>query len=366
MPRAASKARKGKGKGQSGQPTQRACFNCGQVGDMKRDCRNPPARGGGKGGKVSGKGGKGGGKGDRQQIQCGKCGKFGHRAAECRGGAPAGKGGKGGGRGGQTSTTATTTRSTFSGVCWKCGTPGHRAADRRRVLALDGETVEAPVQTIVPMDPWLLNIDGLEVDAVGGAGSRAMLLEDSGAYAHVCPMDFAKHVPLEEKQGTAVAMAADGRGMEMYGQKEVGLALGGGRPARVVFQVINMRRPILSVAALRSHGVEVHFTASGAYLVRGDLAPGAVVQGPRPCSTPAVLSQVGHAPIVNAVVARLAEAVRMGFCPVIWASLPCTPWSQCSGSRSTRRSARPRWSTSRRNDARAWAWCGSWLERCNN
>ena len=93
-----------------------------------------------------------------------------------------------------------------------------------------------------------------------------MLLVDSGAYAHVCPTDFAKHVPLEENPGATVAMAADGRGMEMYGKKEVGLALEDGRPARVVFQAMNVRRPILSVAALRSHGIEVHFTASGAYV----------------------------------------------------------------------------------------------------
>ena len=196
------------------------------------------------------KGGKGGGKGDRQQVQCGKCGKMGHRAAECRG--AAGKGGKGGGRGGQTTAT---TRATFTGVCWKCGTLGHRAADCRRVLAVDGEKEEAPVQSIAPMNPWLLNIDSLEVTSVGGAGSHVMLLVDSGAYAHVCPTDFAKHVPLEENRGTAMAMAADGRGMEMYGQKEVGLVLGDGRPARVVFQVMNVRRPILSGLLFEATGL---------------------------------------------------------------------------------------------------------------
>ena len=364
-------ALKGKGKGKGGQPTQRACFKCGQLGHMKRDCRNPPAQGGGKGGKNSGKGGKGGGEEDRQQVLCRKCGKVGHRAAECRGGA--GKGGKGGGRGGQT--TATTMRSTFTGVCWKCSTPGHRAADCRRVLALDAEIEEAPVQTIAAMNPWLLNIDDMEVDAVGESGSRAMLLVDSGAYAHVCPTDFARHVPVEESQGTTIAMAADGRGMEMYGKKEVGLMLEDGRPARVVFQVMNMRRPILSVAALRSHGIEVHFTASGAYLARDgyhcpltergnlyylpvELARDPTVQVIAPeltgpwlllewcCEANSRLARwfkdQGHAAlrlclhrwgirrtdIVNTVVVRVAEAARMGFRPMIWASLPCTPWSQ--------------------------------------
>jgi hypothetical protein len=250
-------ALKGKGKGKqpiSATQQQRTCFNCGRVGHVKADCRSPTAPG--KGGRGGGKGGKG-----EQMQKCGKCGRAGHRAADCRSG---GKGSKGGGKSAQSGAA----KAQFTGICFKCGTPGHRASDCRRVLALQGEgcSEEAPVTSIAKMEPWLLSVDDQEVDEVA---SQALLLVDSGAYAHVCPPEFAAGTPLVKTQGTETAMAADGRGMKMYGQKEVRLTLDDGRPARVVFQVMNVRRPILSVAELRSHGIEVHFTKTSAYLARG-------------------------------------------------------------------------------------------------
>lgn len=223
------------------------------------------------------------------------------------------------------------------------------------------------------IEPWVLNIEDekpvLEVNT-----EMHMLLVDSGAYAHVCPASFAAYAPTEQLQGLSTAMAADGRSLPVLGQKTVDMRLPTGQPVRVRFQVMNVRRPILSVRALRDHGVSVHFTKTGSYLAKEDQKCSLVesgnlfylpvqlgagqstlqemnaVEGPWLllewcCEKTSRLSswftQNGHAAIrlglpewdlrdpdrVSLVVARAVAASRMGFRIMVWASLPCTPWT---------------------------------------
>ena len=133
--------------------------------------------------------------------------------------------------------------------------------DCRKVLVIEGEEDQLP-GTITPMEPWLLNIDQDE------HLPQEMLLVDSGAYTHVCPPTFAGQSPIVQGRGAMAALAADGRGLLVQGEKRVEFFLQDGQPIEVAFKVMNVKKPILSVSRLHEHGVDVHFTETGAYLER--------------------------------------------------------------------------------------------------
>ena len=274
-------------------------------------------------------------------------------------GRPGGKGaGKGGGAGAP--------KAKFQGSCWKCETQGHRAMDCRKVLVIEGEEDQLP-DVITPMEPWLLNIDQDEQP------SQEMLLIDSGAYAHVCPPTFAGHSPIVQGRGAMAAMAADGRGLQVQGEKRVEFFFQNGQPIEVAFKVMSVKKPILSVSGLHEHGVE-EVTEKGAYLERqgkrctlqevGNLfylpvrlreeGVTAVMMKDKMgpwlligwcCEDDSKMAgwflRAGHAALrlgrpqcdlrdpghVALAVAKMIEAARRGFEIIIWASLPCRPWS---------------------------------------
>ena len=133
--------------------------------------------------------------------------------------------------------------------------------DCRKVLVIEGEEDQLP-GVITPMEPWLLNIDQDE------QLSQEMILIDTGAYTHVCPPTFAGHSPIAQGRGAMAAMAADGRGLQVQGEKRVEFFLQNGQPIEVAFEVMNVKKPILSVSRFHEHGVGDHFTETGAYLER--------------------------------------------------------------------------------------------------
>ena len=169
-------------------------------------------------------------------------------------------------------------------------------------------------------------------------------------------------------------MAADGRGLLLQGEKWAEFFLEDGQPIEVTFKVMDVKKPMMSVSGLHKHGVDVHFTETGAYLERrGKRCPlhevGNLFYLPvrlRGEGVTAVMSKdkagpwlliewcceddskmagwflrAGHPAMrlgrpqwdlrdsghVALVVAKVIEAARRGLKIIIWALLPCRPWS---------------------------------------
>eukprot|EP00972_Heterocapsa_arctica_P039519 5820991-Heterocapsa_arctica.AAC.1 len=81
-----------------------------------------------------------------------------------------------------------------------------------------------------------------------------MVLIDSGAFAHVCPLSFAPASPLQLVRESQPALSADGRPLRKWGKRNVVLELDDGETLRATFLVMNVSKVILSVAELRRDG----------------------------------------------------------------------------------------------------------------
>ena len=97
--------------------------------------------------------------------------------------------------------------------------------------------------------------------SIEGATSR-ILLVDSGSFAHVCPDDFANHIPLQSPPSDVQARCADGRELVCLGSRKVPVILWGGQRADFNFLVMNIAKPLLSVSQLEDAGYHVHFGGS--------------------------------------------------------------------------------------------------------
>jgi hypothetical protein len=239
--------------------------------DMMKGQKGGKGNGKGKG-QGKGRGGKGSGKG-KGRGPCHTCGRMGHLAGECwqtpgqQSGKGLGKGqlsagGKGAGKGKQSTWQTSSGKANGKGgrVCFKCGQPGHVANQCRRVNEIaDGEVdwplvqptgVEYPPSVVrgsanvVDNDAWLLPITEIvselpEAMVIEGCGDSVLLLVDSGAFAHVCPRNFAPNSPLlASSMPHVVATAADGKALVHHGEKKVPVSMWGTRPALITFQVL--------------------------------------------------------------------------------------------------------------------------------
>ena len=95
--------------------------------------------------------------------------------------------------------------------------------------------------------------------SIEGATSR-LLLVDSGRFAHVCPEDFANHIPLRSPPSDVQARCANGR--ELVSSRKVPVIPWGGQRADLKFLVMNIAKPLLSVSQLEGAGYHVHFGGS--------------------------------------------------------------------------------------------------------
>ena len=80
-----------------------------------------------------------------------------------------------------------------------------------------------------------------------------LLLVDSGSYLHVCPPTFMPNVPMRPSD-RKIAITAGGQRLEHYGKKAVTCATWGGFPLKIEFEVMSVKRPILSVGQMSRHG----------------------------------------------------------------------------------------------------------------
>eukprot|EP00972_Heterocapsa_arctica_P019747 2911839-Heterocapsa_arctica.AAC.1 len=63
-----------------------------------------------------------------------------------------------------------------------------------------------------------------------------MVLIDSGAFTHVCPLSFAPASPLQRVRGLQPALSADGRPLRKWGKRSIVLELDDGEKLRATFQ----------------------------------------------------------------------------------------------------------------------------------
>eukprot|EP00972_Heterocapsa_arctica_P002632 386557-Heterocapsa_arctica.AAC.1 len=100
----------------------------------------------------------------------------------------------------------------------------------------------------------------------GVQNDETMIMVDSGSFAHVCPKDFAKQFLLTPTKEKFSALTVDGRPIVNYGEGRVEFLLRSGQRVKVMFRVMQVRRPILSVARLKENGADTHFAHSGIYI----------------------------------------------------------------------------------------------------
>ena len=239
-------------------------------------------------------------------------------------------GGKGGGRGdgsaGQQQAQQQAPR-VFQGYCNLCGRWGHRQREcRAAVLSLgtlaDPPTIDVeqlgasavsvapsasavtsppvrfpPITTSPSTAPTATTLSGppiaasttrrlmvvatlasVEGEQLGAVGEICYVMVDSGAYDHVCPMQFAMHFGTEESSSLG-AVGADGTPLMHYGVRRVWAMLENGREVEIRFQVMGVARPILSVSRLATHGYIAHFHPEQSVLSCGEEQLGMVSCG---------------------------------------------------------------------------------------
>ena len=88
------------------------------------------------------------------------------------------------------------------------------------------------------------------------------LMIDSGCFGHVCPPWFAPHFPMVSSTNVD-AVAANNVALKHYGQKVVyGHVMTNSRKRiliQITFDVMNVRKPLLSTSALKHRGVTIIF-----------------------------------------------------------------------------------------------------------
>ena len=110
---------------------------------------------------------------------------------------------------------------------------------------------------------WILTLTkDVMIGGIHNPGKMIDLIGDSGAESTVCgPNDFPEFPMLRD--GPEVRLhAADGRALKWYGRKPVSFEAHGER-LYVEFNVVDVTRPILSVASMTDNGNEVILGRTG-------------------------------------------------------------------------------------------------------
>ena len=90
------------------------------------------------------------------------------------------------------------------------------------------------------------------------------LTVDSGSYRHVAPPWFAtteELVPCDSAEGLPVT--ADGRPLEVFGQRRVRYQLPTGENVESTFLILDVKRPILSAMEMCRHGARLEMDGQG-------------------------------------------------------------------------------------------------------
>eukprot|EP00972_Heterocapsa_arctica_P090331 13324931-Heterocapsa_arctica.AAC.1 len=82
-----------------------------------------------------------------------------------------------------------------------------------------------------------------------------MLMMDSSAFLHVCPLSFMPQISLRRLATPPKALAASGEALQFFGMRKVQLETFMGIRLAVDFAVMSVSRPIISAGALTRRGL---------------------------------------------------------------------------------------------------------------
>ena len=133
-------------------------------------------------------------------------------------------------------------------------------------------TAATSTTTLLPGDWPMQGLESQCATPSATAGCQLLML-GSGSCLHACPRDFAPAVPVEPVTAAVGSTAVNGQSIPVYGMRRVLLRTWGGILLHVLFYVMAVSRPLLSVGLLRRRGYEVHM-AGRSYLAKaGKRAP---------------------------------------------------------------------------------------------
>lgn len=103
-------------------------------------------------------------------------------------------------------------------------------------------------------------------------GVLEFILLDTGASTHVCPLgwalDHAVDMEKEEDVESGGVCGADGRVLKSEGRRKVWCQMEGAEPMALVFEVLQVIKPILAMKPLADAGFGLRITSAGASLRR--------------------------------------------------------------------------------------------------
>ena len=232
----------------------------------------------GKGKEKSGKGKKGGKKGkgshsgkgygemttehSRFEGECRNCGKYGHKAADCWYKQPPKPQGKGKGTGKSKSKVTEISESDSSKQVEETWTSNTSTPQQNL----------SRVNTIGCADEglWICSLEDSKKrrytvkweDQSAWKTEEHELMIDSGCFGHVWPPWFAPHFPMVSSTNVE-AVAANNVALQHYGRKVIygHVMTNSGRRIliQITFDVMNVRKPLLSTSALKHRGVTIIF-----------------------------------------------------------------------------------------------------------
>ena len=138
------------------------------------------------------------------------------------------------------------------------------------VYAHDTTWMPGDVSATNEMSEWQTSCSILLLDVSVDTTDDEQILVDSGAFDHACPPTFAPEIPIvPPTTELRVSTAGNAESLQLLGTKTVKMLIGN-HIVQCVFQVIDIRRVLLSVASLMRHGFKTVFEGKNmSYLGRG-------------------------------------------------------------------------------------------------
>lgn len=257
-------------KGKGGRKGKRRDSNKGVGKQQHKDAAAPKSKGKGK---SQNKGQYGPG-GEVFTGFCGRCGKKGHKQKDCWSKLV---GSLEDHHSGQSAAHSGSSGDDASDTWWQSWSWGEGTWAQEPQQEPSSGTVAAVTKMEAEEEQWVFTLSEQSVASTQpgrvttSTGSEVDLMVDSGAELTVCgPQDF-PDVPTEERGTPARLRSAEGRLLKWYGQKRVSFETQGEK-MQVTFDVVDVVRPILSVARMTDHGNEVTLGRNGGEVRRGGRA----------------------------------------------------------------------------------------------